>query len=1009
MQENFTDTNEQIEANFFPALFSFFKDEVAAQRQFISDAASIYSNFSSRLTGDSKRKEELRVIKEINNTNNHLYNLLSSYYPEKKENGFNDDFKGYISFCNEVLKEIPVEIIVEQNSDRFNILESDTFEIKFKKPFKKLFFNLSQAPVKIADLFRKDKKVRKIWTHKVPVRSLYANYFEFQFPYSLIEEYAKLLSSRTKTIDQVWKIDQFINHQITDFNSNKLSIEELKNSVAERIQPKHFESIYSELEDLLVSLERDIRHKLQIHIKQYRFTFDRVGTMEIPYNNFSATSIESTSQSLHSNYLKLSNGWKNTLFAMLDDFQLDLELYNIVYNGLQQHELLSNSCSTRIDNTIINQINGIQGQLVDLEKSISSYSESEEVTLADFLITEKVKLNLILSEQFIPESLEQLYGQNIPYLIERLETKIKTEVDKIKSPRIIAGSAQYDRAFKKTELEHFDPKELVQLETYPHFVNNNKALKTKLVRQLENVRTSISDISSIVTYNLDSAITYSNDGKSFDEVKQLAIEGMERSISKTAEINTTLIEISKLIVSELKISIDSLNKELDRLTKNENILNLRIQLARAKALKHTQNYRDIIIGYAEKVFMKGKAIGYLYFGKGSELYKQLMKRFGLNEKEVAITPELADFLSETEKAIQQLPYVYQRLYRVEPIIDDSFFVGRVNELETLTTNFKNWKSGKYSATIITGEKGSGSSTLLNFFIKQNDIANRMMRTRLTDIISTNKDLFAFFNSFLNLNAHSEKELIEQLKATYSDQVIILEDINFLFLKKVNGFEAMKTYFEILSKTGKCIYWINTCKLYAWQYLSKSVRIQSYYRNIIELKKLDEEQINKVIINRHRVSGYNIVFEQNELVGSQGKFNRLTIAEQQDYLRTAFFKELNRFSDSNISIALLYWLRSTREVKNNTIYIGRLSGFDFSFLKNIETGNILTLHSLIIHERLTLEEHSILFNQSIDQSRLDLITLEDRGIINRDENDTFSINQLLFRQVVNLLKNKNIIH
>eukprot|EP00919_Chromeraceae_sp_WS-2016_P060710 GHVR01144132.1.p1 GENE.GHVR01144132.1~~GHVR01144132.1.p1 ORF type:complete len:286 (+),score=-19.06 GHVR01144132.1:3-860(+) len=285
----------------------------------------------------------------------------------------------------------------------------------------------------------------------------------------------------------------------------------------------------------------------------------------------------------------------------------------------------------------------------------------------------------------------------------------------------------------------------------------------------------------------------------------------------------------------------------------------------------------------------------------------------------------------------------------------------------------------------------------------------MMRTRLTDIISTNKDLFAFFNTFLNLNAHSEKELIEQLKATYSDQVIILEDINFLFLKKVNGFEAMKTYFEILSKTGKCIYWINTCKLYAWQYLSKSVRIQSYYRNIIELKKLDEEQINKVIINRHRVSGYNIVFEQNELVGSQGKFNRLTIAEQQDYLRTAFFKELNRFSDSNISIALLYWLRSTREVKNNTIYIGRLSGFDFSFLKNIETGNILTLHSLIIHERLTLEEHSILFNQSIDQSRLDLITLEDRGIINRDENDTFSINQLLFRQVVNLLKNKNIIH
>ncbi len=1009
MQEKFNDTDEQIEGKFFPALFSFFKDEIAAQRQFIKDASAIYSNFSARLTGDSKRKEELRVIKEINNTNNHLYKLLTSYYPEKRENGFSDDFKGYITFCNEELKGVPDKVTIEQKPERFIIQEDDSFGLKVKKPFKKAFYQLSQLPVKTADLFRKEKKGSKIWTHNVPVRSLYANYFEYQFPYSLIEEYTKLLSSRTKTIDQVWKIDQFINHQITDFNQGKLTIEELKSGVAERIKPAHFDKIYQSLDDLLADLEREIRHKLQIHIKQYRITFDRVGTMEIPFADFSDANIESTNQSLHSNYLKLSNGWKNTLFAMLDDFQLDLELFNVVYNGLQQHELLSNSCATRIENTIIKQVNQIEDKLIELNQTITNYEEEEEVSLADFLITEKTKLNLLLSEQIIPESVEQLYGQNIPYLIERLETKIKTEVDKIKSPRIIAGSAQYDRAFKKNELEHFDPKELVQLETYPHFVHDNKALKTKLVKNLEEVRTSISDIASIVAYNLDSAITFSNDGKSFDEVKALALEGMERSISKTTEISSSLIEISKLIVNELKKSIDKLNAELDRLTKNENILNLRIKLAKAKALKHTQNYKEILVDYAQKAYIKIKALGVVYFGKGSEFYKQVMKRFGLNEKEVAITPELADFLSETEKSIQQLPYVYQRLYRVEPIEDDSFFVGRLGELETLNSNFNSWNNGKYSATVLTGEKGSGASTILNFFIKQNNIANQTVRTKLTRTISTNDELFAFFNEFLNTTATTEEELVEQLKRNYQNKVIILEDINFMFLKKVNGFEAMKTYFEILSATGKNIYWINTCKLYAWQYLTKSIKIQSYYRLIVELKKLDETQINKVIINRHRVSGYNIVFEESELISSQNKYNRMSTAEQQEYLKKAFFKELNRFSDSNISIALLYWLRSTREVKNNTIYIGRLSGFDFSFLKNIDTGSILTLHSLIIHERLTLSEHAALFNQSLDQSRLSLITLEDRGIINRASDDTFSINQLLFRQVVNLLKNKNIIH
>ena len=160
---------------------------------------------------------------------------------------------------------------------------------------------------------------------------------------------------------------------------------------------------------------------------------------------------------------------------------------------------------------------------------------------------------------------------------------------------------------------------------------------------------------------------------------------------------------------------------------------------------------------------------------------QLLKRFGLNEKEVAITPELADFLSETEKSIQQLPYVYQRLYRVEPIEDDSFFVGRLSELATLNSNFKNWSNGKYSATVLTGEKGSGASTILNFFIKQNNIANQTVRAKLTRTISTNKELFAFFNDFLNITATTEEELVEQLKRNYQNKVIILEDINFLFL------------------------------------------------------------------------------------------------------------------------------------------------------------------------------------------------------------------------------------
>lgn len=1010
MEEIYNDTNEQIELSFFPVLFSFFKEEIAEQRKFVKDAENIYDNFSDRLAGDIKKQEVLRVIKEINNTNNKLYDLLSAYYPEKKENRFIDDFKTYINFCNEELQKVPIKITVPQKKERFEILESDSLSVKLRKPLKKFFYKISKTPLKIANLFRKEKKEEKIWTHQVPLRRLYANFFEFQFPYSLIEEYAKLLSSRTETIDQVWKIDQHINKQINLLTKGKITLDDLKAEVSKRIASDNFDLIYHSIDELEQFLEREIKLKLQLQINAYRETFDRVGTMELAYNTFTETKIKNTSESLQLNYLKLSNGWKNTLFAMLDDFQLDLELYHIIYTSLQQAELLQNSCETRINTNIIGQVSEIKQQFINTFDRIKDSQPTDIVDdFSSFLIVEKEQLSHLLMSNIIPESIDKLYNQNIPYLIDRLELKIKNEIEKIKTPRIIAGTADYTRAFKKTELEHFDPKSLVLFSTFPKFQEKTKKLKTELLKQLEDTRTSISDINSIVAYNLDSAITYAKDGKSFEEVKELALEGMERSIAKSEEIIARLRTINDLINNRLKNSIDEINTEIDRLTTNENILNLKLSLAKAKALNKTKNYKEIVFSEVSKLLTKGKAVYKLYSHKLSDYYQQTLIKFGLAEKEQKITAALADFLVETENAIQKLPYVYQRLYRIEPIDDESFFVGRLSEMEALNNAYNNWKKGRYSATVLVGEKGSGASTSINFFIKNNGFGDRVKRIKLNKTIYTQKDLIESFNSIFDLKTSNTDELSQELIKKHRDNILILEDINYLFLREVNGFQAIKSFLEILSKTGKEIFWLNSCKLYAWNYLINTLQIDSYYRNIISLKAFDEEQIIKVILNRHRVSGYNIKFEFEEDTKTAAKLNKISEEEQQEVLKNNFFKQLNRFSDSNLSLALLYWLRSTKKVENNTIYIGNMIDFDFSFLKKLSNQPVFTLQALILHESLSIEEHSHIFNQTILHSRMELMVLEDRGLINLNAQNEYTINQLLYRQVVDLLKNKNFIH
>ena len=69
--------------------------------------------------------------------------------------------------------------------------------------------------------------------------------------------------------------------------------------------------------------------------------------------------------------------------------------------------------------------------------------------------------------------------------------------------------------------------------------------------------------------------------------------------------------------------------------------------------------------------------------------------------------------------------------------------------------------------------------------------------------------------------------------------------------------------EIISKTNKNIFWISTCTIYSWIYLNKTIHALDYWGYMINLKKLDEEQITNLVSKRHRVSGYNIEYQADE--------------------------------------------------------------------------------------------------------------------------------------------------
>ena len=79
----------------------------------------------------------------------------------------------------------------------------------------------------------------------------------------------------------------------------------------------------------------------------------------------------------------------------------------------------------------------------------------------------------------------------------------------------------------------------------------------------------------------------------------------------------------------------------------------------------------------------------LFVGQAEKILLPWKKRIGLDESESSIATELSDFLIDVNQKINNLPIIYQRLYKISPLTEMGLFIGRKQELDLLVVAYKN--------------------------------------------------------------------------------------------------------------------------------------------------------------------------------------------------------------------------------------------------------------------------------------------------------------------------------
>jgi len=1003
-QQYYHQINELVLTHLTPVLVN----KLEGQVLLIKEAKNSLEKYHANIDQDDSKVEVLETVRKMKTLKESLAQSVNGITETSQDIDLDKEFDQYFTELKNYTDTLPEFLLEYQSLDRFQPFPTDTFRIKIGKRFKRLALILGWIPRRVANWFRnkthKPVKALKPWNHHVPLQGLITYHFRDLLVEQLIDMVQAINRAIAASTHELYEVEAGLDQKFASLIGEDNQDGQIINSTD---HDHTIDQILSRINELAQSIPGMNTNRLERVYGMFQTNYEIVGTFELSANNFGPSGLGTAHQQAKKAYRKTMHGWRNTLAVLSDRYNFDHELFKIRFTNLEQYLFVSQKLETRISGKILGEINQISEFLSARQRQLE-ISSAQDVDFKKSLKEIRYETSRFL-KQSISACIQLIREQNIPALIENLEIKTRNQVSQLSETRSMVKNISYEHAIKESDINKIAPKDLITFEALPDYLEKIQSLFTEFTEVIESTQQQLMEISNICDFNLETALTALDDESQHDRAKTMSIQGIERAHSRLQDIVVALSELATTGDETIHTGVDEFNNRIMALNQIDEAFDTQVRLAKAIAVEKTKSFRthllDQLKGTIPLLITNLKRRGLMLYKQ----YRETSQKYGIGIRSQILNAEVSGFLSDTDHTVRNMPFVYQRLFEISPLDNLYFYEPRQLATLGLRKAFENWEVGHYGATALIAESGSGATTLIHFFLRELKSTLPIIQINTSQQIYSRDEFFEFFQQLFESDSLTDTDaLVNYLNTLGGKRIIILEDLEHFFLRKVNGFECIKIIIELTTRTNQNIFWLTTINEYSYQYLVKTANIDDYFSYNIILKPLRPKQVTSLILKRHRVSGFNISFRPHKWDRKHSKFKKMNEDQQQEYLQKEFFTNLNRIAQSNITLALIYWLRAVKEIDDDVMYIRSLKGIDFSFLTQLSDEKLFTLHAMLLHDGITISDHSKVFRQALKKSKLIILPLFDDGIIVHKEG-RFYINPLLFRQVVNLLTDKNFIH
>lgn len=714
---------------------------------------------------------------------------------------------------------------------------------------------------------------------------------------------------------------------------------------------------------------------------------------------------------------ELNQTWRGHFECTREEWLKDLELALLQFRTAQTGIQILSQLHQTLWGDLTPIFSEVKKTLARSHRRFAQKEGEASDKLQEDIIREDELLVRKLHDETLPLMVDTVLNAQIEKSLDAYLHQVTSAVNILADHHRLHAEKSARFPLRPASLHEVPLKALVQEEFLPDLSKAHDLFMTSVREDLQEILRSISEFDQIAEFNLEAALNLliqrRNEPDVVTETTQAVLQGLERTIN---QIDILLRRVQKIDEQSQQFLLQGsalFIQRLHELSQNDKIMEIEIRLAQART-------REQVLKAKQKIWKKFTAFSFkswivIPMENLWENFRHRVLRWqkatGLTVSSLGAEDQVYLFLTETQKQIDSLPYVYQRLFRFESLQDERFFISREKELNLLRDDYQQWRQGRRMITAIVGERGSGRTTMLNFAEKHVFTDLPVIRLDLKTTVASLDALLQLLKTAFNLPKIDRLESLEDaILARQRQHIGLVENMQNLFLRIVNGFVALERFLLFISRTNERIHWVVTANLYSWDYLDKVVDIAKFFQRTIYLEGYSQADIAEAINKRHRASGYHLQFIVPEEMKQSARFRKLhTPADQQAFLHQHLLEQLSNLAAGNLMVALLFWVRSIQRVEKNTLVLNPQIDVDFLFLKHLSNEKLFALAALLQHGTLGVAELARIFHQDLDECEHLLTRMINRGLIVQEPDGEFSIHPFLFRPMVQTLKSKNIIH